>query len=163
MKRTFPLLILCLSLLLAGCGVPNQDVMDSIPTLTLETGSSSTPIPSFSYDWTLSDQWGSGTSVIADTAHPLDAQKDLTTVPLSSGAEVSLTFSKIPDSVTVTFWSADETDYDNSTQLETSFLDDAFHFTAPELTGQVVVLISCSWTSYDDVSGTVSYAFCTAA
>lgn len=163
MKKTFAILMLCLSLLLAGCGVSNQDVMESIPTLTLETGSNSSVLPSFGYDWTVTGRWGSGTSVIADTAHPLEAQEDLTTISLSSGAEVSLTFSKIPDSVTVTCWSADETDYENSTQVETTFLDNSFHFTVPEITGQMVVLISGSWTSYDDVSGTVSYAFRTAA
>ena len=113
--------------------------------------------------WTVTNQWGNSNSIIADTVHPLESQETLTTVSLSSGAEVTLTFSKIPDSVTVTYWSADETDLENSTQVETSFLDNSFHFTVPEITGQIVVLISGSWTSYDNVSGTVSYAFRTVA
>ncbi len=163
MKKTFSILILCLTLLLAGCGVSSQDVMDSIPALTLESGSNSTTLPSFGYEWTVTNQWGNSNSIIADTVHPLESQETLTTVSLSSGAEVTLTFSKIPDSVTVTYWSADETDLENSTQVETSFLDNSFHFTVPEITGQIVVLISGSWTSYDNVSGTVSYAFRTVA
>ena len=120
-------------------------------------------LPTFGYDWTVTGRWGNGTSVIADTAHPLEAQEDLTTVTLSAGEEVSLHFSKLPDSVTVTYWSADETDRENSTQVETTFLDSSFHFIVPEITGQMVILISGTWSSYDDVSGTVNYAFRTAA
>lgn len=163
MKKILCLLLASLTLLLAGCGISDQEVMDSIPTLVIQAKSDIKKLPTFGYDWTVTGRWGNGTSVIADTAHPLEAQENLTTVTLSAGEEVSLHFSKLPDSVTVTYWSADETDRENSTQVETTFLDSSFHFTVPEFTGQMVILISGTWSSYDDVSGTVNYAFRTAA
>lgn len=163
MKKILCLLLASLTLLLAGCGISDQEVMDSIPTLVIQAKSDIKKLPTFGYDWTVTGRWGNGTSMIADTAHPLEAQEDLTTVTLSAGEEVSLHFSKLPDSVTVTYWSADETDRENSTQVETTFLDSSFHFIVPEITGQVVILISGTWSSYDDVSGTVNYAFRTAA
>ena len=64
---------------------------------------------------------------------------------------------------TPTYWSAQEADYENSTHLETSFLNDAFLFTAPEAQGQLVFSITALWTGYSDVSGSVTYAFRTAA
>ena len=116
MKKILCLLLASLTLLLAGCGISDQEVMDSIPTLVIQAKSDIKKLPTFGYDWTVTGRWGNGTSVIADTAHPLEAQEDLTTVTLSAGEEVSLHFSKLPDSVTVTYWSADETDRENSTQ-----------------------------------------------
>ena len=182
MKKILCLLLAALTLLLAGCGVSDQEVKDSIPTLSLEASGmsdqevkdsiptasleasgSAAEIPAYSYSWTVMDRLGNGTSVIADTAHPLEAQEDLTTVALTAGGEVSLHFSKLPDSVTVTYWSAQETDYENSTQISTTFRNDVFFFTAPEAQGQLVVSITALWSSYDDVSGSVTYAFRTAA
>lgn len=163
MKKIFSILLASLTLLLAGCDISNQDLMDSIPTLILQSESGVTAVPSFGYDWTVTNRWGNGQSVIADTAHPLDAKEDLTAVTLSTGAEVSLHFSKLPDSVTVTYWSADETNYENGTQLKTTFLNDTFCFTAPKTSGQLVFSITATWSSYDDVSGTIYYAFRTEA
>lgn len=163
MKKILSLLLASLVLLLAGCGVSDQDVKDSIPTLSLDASGSTTEIPAYSYSWTVTNRWGNSASMAADTAHPLEAQEDLTTVTLTAGGEVSLYFSKLPDSVTVTYWSAQETDYENGTQLSTTFLDDAFHFTAPETQGQQVYSVTALWSSYDDVSGSVTYAFRTAA
>ena len=163
MKKILCLLLAALTLLLAGCGVSDQEVKDSIPTMVLVSGSTPTQIPAYSYSWTVMDRLGNGASVIADTAHPLEVQDDLTTVTLTAGGEVSLHFSKLPDSVTVTYWSAQQTDYENSTQLEASFLNDAFLFTAPEAQGQLVFSITALWTGYSDVSGSVTYAFRTAA
>lgn len=161
MKKIVSLLLVSLVLLLAGCGVSDQDLKESIPTLTLTSGEASFTIPAYSYSWTLTDRWGNGTSMAADTAHPLEAQADLTIAVLSAG-EASLQFSTTPDSVSVAYWSADETDYENSTQLDTQFLDGAFHFTVPELSGQAVFSVTALWSSYDDISGTVTYSFITA-
>ena len=160
MKKILSVLLASLILLLSGCGVSDQDIKESIPTLTLTSGEASFTIPAFSYSWTLTDRWGNGSSMAADTAHPLDAKADLGLVVLSAG-EASLQFSKAPDSVDIIYWSADETDYENSTQLDSEFLDGAFHFTVPELSSQAVFSITALWNSYDDVSGTVTYCFST--
>ncbi len=162
MKKFLSVFLASLVLLLAGCGVSDQDIKESIPTLTLTSEDTPYSIPAYSYSWTVTDRWGNGSSMAADTAHPLDAQEDLTITALTAGAEVALEFSKTPDSVSVVYWSADETDYENSTQLDTQFLDGAFHFTAPETAGQMVFSITGLWNSYDDISGTVTYCFTTA-
>lgn len=162
MKKIFCLLLASLTLLLAGCGVSDKEVVDSIPTVIIVSGNTPSQIPVHNYSWTITNRWGSSSSVIADTAHPLEAQEDLTAVTLTAGGEMSLYFSKLPDSVTVTYWSAQETDYENGTQVSTTFLNDAFHFTAPEAQGQLVYSITALWSSYDDVSGSVTYAFRTA-
>ncbi len=163
MKKMFCLVLAALTLLLAGCGVSDKEVKDSIPSMMILSGDVPAQIPAYSYSWTVTDRLGNSASMAADTAHPLEAQEDLTTVTLTAGGEVSLYFSKLPDSVTVTYWSAQETDYENGTQLSTTFLDDAFHFTAPETQGQQVYSVTALWSSYDDVSGSVTYAFRTAA
>ena len=163
MKKILCLLLAALTLLLAGCGVSDQEVVDSIPTLSLEASGSGVEIPAYSYSWTVTNRWGSSASVIADTAHPLEAQEDLTSVTLTAGETVSLYFSKLPDSVTVTYWGAQETDHENSAQVETAYLNDTFRFTTPEAEGPLVFQITAQWTGYQDVSGTVSYAFTTAA
>ena len=163
MKKILCLILASLTLLLAGCGTSDQEVKESIPTLVIQAKSDIKKIPTFGYSWTVTGQLGNSASLIADTAHPIEAQDDLTTVTLSAGEEVSLRFSRLPDSVTVVYWNAQETNYENSTQLNTTFLDDAFHFTAPEAQGQLVYSITALWSSYDDVSGSVTYAFRTAA
>ena len=160
MKKILSVLLASLVLLLAGCGVSDQDIKESIPTLTLTSSETSFTIPAYSYSWTVTDRWGNGSSMAADTAHPLEAQEDLTVAVLSAG-EASLQFSTTPDSVSVAYWDADESDYENSTQLDTQFLDGAFHFTVPELSGQAVFSITALWNSYDDISGTVTYCFIT--
>lgn len=159
MKRILSIFLASLVLLLAGCGVSDQDVKASIPTLTLISGEDSFPIPAYSYSWTVTDRWGNGSSMAADTAHPLEAQEDLTTVVLTDRTTASLQFSKTPDSVSVVYWNAEETDYENSTQIEVEFMDGAFHFAFPESTDQMVFSITALWSSYDDVSGSVSYVF----
>ena len=70
MKKILCLLLASLTLLLAGCGISDQEVMDSIPTLVIQAKSDIKKLPTFGYDWTVTGQWGNGTSVIADTAHP---------------------------------------------------------------------------------------------
>ena len=169
MKKILSLLMASLVLLLAGCGVSDQDVKDSIPTLSLETSGSTTEIPAYSYSWTVTNRWGNSASMVADTAHPLEAQDDLTSLTLTAGAEAVLTFSKIPDSVSVVFWRADETDYESSTQVEATYRDGSFVFTVPGAddgsTGSeaMVYSVTALWNSYDNVSGTVTYAFTTAS
>ena len=168
MKKILSLLMASLVLLLAGCGVSDQDVKDSIPTLSLETSGSTTEIPAYSYSWTVTNRWGNSASMAADTAHPLEAQDDLTSLTLTAGAEAVLTFSKIPDSVSVVFWRADETDYESSTQVEATYRDGSFVFTVPGAddgsagSEAMVYSVTALWNSYDDVSGTVTYAFTTA-
>ena len=76
MKKILCLLLASLTLLLAGCGISDQEVMDSIPTLVIQAKSDIKKLPTFGYDWTVTGRWGNGTSVIADTAHPLEAQND---------------------------------------------------------------------------------------
>ena len=150
-------------LLLAGCAPSHQEVMDSIPTLMVLAGNAPAQVPTCGYDWTVTNRLGRGASIIADAVHPLDAQADLPTVALSGGETASLYFSLVPDSVTVTYWGAQETDHENSAQVETAYLNDTFRFTTPEAEGPLVFQITAQWTGYQDVSGTVSYAFTTAA
>ena len=163
MKKTLCLLLAALMLLLAGCAPSHQEVMDSIPTLMVLAGNTPAQVPTCGYDWTVTNRLGRGASIIADAVHPLDAQADLPTVALSGGETASLYFSLVPDSVTVTYWGAQETDHENSAQVETAYLNDTFRFTTPEAEGPLVFQITAQWTGYQDVSGTVSYAFTTAA
>ena len=163
MKKTLCLLLAALMLLLAGCAPSHQEVMDSIPTLMVLAGNAPAQVPTCGYDWTVTNRLGRGASIIADAVHPLDAQADLPTVALSGGETASLYFSLVPDSVTVTYWGAQETDHENSAQVETAYLNDTFRFTTPEAEGPLVFQIIAQWTGYQDVSGTVSYAFTTAA
>lgn len=163
MKKTLCLLLAALMLLLAGCAPSHQEVMDSIPTLMVLAGNAPAQVPTCGYDWTVTNRLGRGASIIADAVHPLDAQADLPTVALSGGETASLYFSLVPDSVTVTYWGAQETDHENSAQVETAYLNDTFRFTTPEAEGPLVFQITAQWTGYQDVSGTVSYAFTTAA
>ena len=163
MKKTLYLLLAALMLLFAGCAPSHQEVMDSIPTLMVLAGNAPAQVPTCGYDWTVTNRLGRGASIIADAVHPLDAQADLPTVALSGGETASLYFSLVPDSVTVTYWGAQETDHENSAQVETAYLNDTFRFTTPEAEGPLVLQITAQWTGYQDVSGTVSYAFTTAA
>ena len=163
MKKTLCLLLAALMLLFAGCAPSHQEVMDSIPTLMVLAGNAPAQVPTCGYDWTVTNRLGRGASIIADAVHPLDAQADLPTVALSGGETASLYFSLVPDSVTVTYWGAQETDHENSAQVETAYLNDTFRFTTPEAEGPLVFQITAQWTGYQDVSGTVSYAFTTAA
>ena len=169
MKKTLYLLLAALMLLFAGCAPSHQEVMDSIPTLMVLAGNAPAQVPTCGYDWTVTNRLGRGASIIsdasiiADAVHPLDAQADLPTVALSGGETASLYFSLVPDSVTVTYWGAQETDHENSAQVETAYLNDTFRFTTPEAEGPLVFQITAQWTGYQDVSGTVSYAFTTAA
>ena len=66
MKKILSVLLASLILLLSGCGVSDQDIKESIPTLTLTSGEASFTIPAFSYSWTLTDRWGNGSSMAAD-------------------------------------------------------------------------------------------------
>ena len=163
MKKTLCLLLAALMLLFAGCAPSHQEVMDSIPTLMVLAGNAPAQVPTCGYDWTVTNRLGRGASIIADAVHPLDAQADLPTVALSGGETASLYFSLVPDSVTVTYWGAQETDHENSAQVETAYLNDTFRFTTPEAEGPLVFQITAQWTGYQDVSGTVSYAFTKAA
>lgn len=166
MRRTkYAILLLILSLVLTGCGVfapSEQDLRDSIPTLSLTAGRYRYQIPTGGYDWTLTNRFGGSASAITDTAHPLQAVDDLMTVSLTGGETVTLAFSRTPDTVEVTYWSVGDEVGSQGTSLETSFLDDAFLFTAPKETDDLVFQITAQWTSYEDVGGTVSYPFTTA-
>lgn len=157
------LLLLALALLLAGCGVSDQDLLDSIPTMTIDAGRYRYQIAAGGYDWTTTDRFGGSTSAITDAAHPLQVIDDLMEVDLTGGEQAALRFSRTPDAVEVTYWSAGDSVGSDGTTLETAFLDDAFLFTAPEAEGQLVFQVTARWTSYEDVSGTVSYPFVTPA
>ena len=85
MKKTFSILILCLTLLLAGCGVSSQDVMDSIPALTLESGSNSTTLPSFGYEWTVTNQWATATALLLTQSILWSPRKPLPPFPSVPG------------------------------------------------------------------------------
>lgn len=165
MRRTkYAILLLILSLVLTGCGVftpSEQELQDSLPTLSLTAGRYRYQIPTGGYSWSVYNSFG-GTSSIADAAHPLQAVDDLTTVSLTGGETVTLVFSLVPDAVEVTYWSVGDEVGSQGTSLETSFLDDSFLFTAPEETTDLVFQITAQWTSYEDVGGTVSYPFTTA-
>lgn len=156
------LLLLALALLLAGCGVSDQDLLDSIPTMTIDAGRYRYQIAAGGYDWTMKGRFGSA-SAGTDAAHPLQAIDDLMEVDLTGGEQAALRFSRTPDAVEVTYWSAEDSMGSDGTTLETAFLDDAFLFTAPEAEGQLVFQVTARWTSYEDVSGTVSYPFVTPA
>ena len=166
-KRLFTRLVLLLGLaaLLSGCGaskMTEEDLLASIPTLTLWIGDQSTSIPTYGYSWTyvVGDE---GQSVIADTAHPLQVVEDLTRVSAPAGSTVEMDFSLLPDSVTITYWTADQAgsappDAEGET-LESFFSNGQFLFTAPERDQDLVVMVRGKWTGYQDVSGSVSYAF----
>lgn len=74
-KRFFAALVLLFGLIavLSGCSAhkaAEEDLIASIPTLTLRIGDRSTSIPIYGYSWTL-EVGARGQSAVADTAHPL--------------------------------------------------------------------------------------------
>lgn len=56
MKKFLSVLLASLVLLLAGCGVSDQDIKESIPTLTLTSEDTPYSIPAYSYSWTVTDR-----------------------------------------------------------------------------------------------------------
>ena len=156
-------LLLGLTAVLSGCSARRAAeavLIASIPTLTLRIGDRSTAIPIYGYSWTL--QVGAmGQSSHVDTAHPLQVVGDLTKVSTSAGSTVGMDFSRLPDSVSITCWDVDQAG-DPSAEgrdLESSFSNGLFYFTPPESGQDLVLWVQGSWTSYDDVSGSVSYGF----
>lgn len=162
-KRFFAALALLLGLtaVLSGCSArraAEEYLMASIPTLTLRIGDRPTSIPIYGYSWTL--QVGArGQSAGADTAHPLQVVEDLTKVSASAGSTVGMDFSRLADSVTITCWGVDQAGDPGAEgrDLESSFSNGLFYFTPPESGQDLVLWVQGSWTSYDDVSGSVSY------
>lgn len=150
-------LLLGLLLALSGCGQA-KTLQETIPTLTLQVGDQSVDIPSFGYSW---DFKAAGQSAVADTAHPLQVVDDLTKVSMSSGSAIAMDFSRLPDSVTITCWSADQAGNPGADgqNLESDFSNGQFHFTPPESDQDLVLQVRGSWTSYSDVSGSVGYVF----
>ena len=162
-KRLFTALALLLGLAaaLSGCGASQtqEEFEAPIPTLTLRIGDQSTAVPTFGYSWTREVR-GVGESVVADTAHPLQVLEDLTRAAASAGDTIGLDFSLLPDSVTVTCWTADQADgpIEEGERLESTFSNGQFLFTAPESSQDLVLLIEGQWTGYEEVSGHVGYA-----
>ncbi len=164
-RRFFAALVLLFGLTaaLSGCSAPKpaeEDLMASIPTLTLWIGERSASIPTYGYSWTREVGAG-GQSVGVDTAHPLQVVEDLTGVSVPTGSTIGLGFSLLPDSVAITCWGVDQAGDPGAEgqDLESSFSNGLFYFTPPESGQELVLWVQGNWTSYDDVSGSVSYAF----
>lgn len=79
----------------------------------------------------------------------------------SAGSIVGMDFSRLADSVTITCWGADQAGDPGAEgrDLESSFSNGLFYFTPPESDQDLILMVRGKWTSYDDVSGSVSYAF----
>lgn len=159
MKKIASILALCLLLALTACGkMSNEELMATVPTLTANSGSQQVMASANGGSWTCKGQ-----SFVADGLHPLQALDTLSTesnLSASAGAAVNLSFSVLPDSVTVTYWSADAPVGDTIPEgqtVETSFNNNLFSFTLPEQ--NVVVQIEAQWTSYSDMSGSFGYGF----
>lgn len=150
-------LLLCIALALPGCG--GTQLQETIPTMNLVSGSRKAAIPKFGYSWNYKGQ-----GEVADPIHPLDAAASpdlLPTVGAAAGTVLDMEFSLLPDNVSVTYWpvSENEPDYEGGQPLTATLTAGHYGIQTPESPGDVVVLVSTQWSSYQDVSGSVSYAF----
>ena len=163
MKR-IAALILTLSFLLSlsACGhLSNKDLQATAPAMTVSDGGQQTvPASGSGGNWTYKGQ-----SFVADGLHPLQALDTLSensALSAYAGTNVFLSFSVLPDSVTVTYWPADESVGDSIPEgrtREVTFNNDLFSFAVPEGTGNIVLLAQAEWSSYSDRSGSMSYGF----
>lgn len=163
MKKIAALILtLCFLLSLSACGhLSNKELQATLPTLTVSDGSQqTTQASSGGGNWTYKGQ-----SFVADALHPLQALDTLSensALSAYAGTEVFLSFSVLPDSVTVTCWPADESVGDSIPEgqtTEVTFNNNLFSFVVPEGSGDLVLLAQAEWNSYSDKSGTMGYSF----
>ena len=163
MKKVIALILtFCFLLSLSACGhLSSEELQATIPTMTVSAGSQQTATASSSGgDWTYKGQ-----SLAVDALHPLQALDTLSensALSAYAGTEVHMSFSVLPDSVTVTYWPADESVGDSIPEgrtTEVTFNNDLFSFAVPEGTGNIVLLAQAEWSSYSDRSGSMSYGF----
>ena len=156
------ILTFCFLLSLSACGhLSSEELQATVPTMTVSAGSQQTAqASSFGGNWTYKGQ-----SFVADALHPLQALDMLSensALSAYAGMEVSMNFSVLPDSVTVTYWSADASVGDSIPEgqtTEVSFNNNLFSFDIPTGNGDIVLLAQAEWNSYSDQSGSMSYGF----
>lgn len=156
------ILTLCFLLSLSACGHLNsEELQATVPTMTVSDGSQqAVQASSFGGNWTYKGQ-----SFVADALHPLQALDTLSensALSAYAGTEVHMSFSVLPDSVTVTYWPADASVGDSIPEgqtTEVTFNNDLFSFVVPEGGGDLVLLAQAEWNSYSDRSGSMSYGF----
>jgi len=161
-KITTFILALCFLLSLSACGhLSSEELQATVPTMTVSAGGQQTVrASSGGGNWTYSGQ-----SFVADTLHPLqalDVLSENSALSAYAGTEVHMSFSVLPDSVAVTYWSADEASGDSIPEgqtAEVSFNNNLFTFAVPDGSGDLVLSAQAEWNSYSDRSGTMSYGF----
>lgn len=161
-KVTVFILVLCCMLSLSACGhLNNDELRATIPTMAVVAAGSQQAASSISGgDWTYKGQ-----SLAVDALHPLQSLDTLSAdsaLSASAGSEIFLNFSVLPDSVTVMYWSADESANDSIPEgqtAEVSFNNNLFSFTVPAGSGDLVLQAQAAWNSYSDRSGSMGYGF----
>lgn len=174
MKRLLSLLLcLALALSLAACG--GSDAPTEPPALTVTNAAGETiTAERYGYDWDYRDhRFATGmTSVIADSAHPLDevmrdAQPVLAmpvAISLSEAYAVTLDFGALsPQSVSLRHWGEEcWGDYDAASTLITAERQDDGTYTATLIPALGVFAVDAAWDA-EDYRGRATYCFRTAA
>mgnify|MGYP001047785663 FL=1 len=157
MKKKMTACALLLLLLLTACG-QKPSLQETIPTLSLTAGGGRTaPVNAYDYSWQSGRE-----AVVVDTAHPLQTIETLPGVTVPAGASIGMRFSRLPDRVIVACWPESMAETSSPWQeqeLESTFVNNLFTFTPPESEENLIFLVHGYWDSYEDVSGSVGYAF----
>lgn len=160
MKKKLSVCALLLLLLLTACG-QSPTLQETIPTLSLTAGGGrAAPVSAYGYSWQSRRE-----AVAVDVAHPLQVIETLPGVSIPAGTSIGLSFSRLPDRVTVTCWPESAAQTPSPAQgwpgqeVESTFVNNLFTFTPPESQENLVFQVYGYWDSYEDISGTVGYAF----
>lgn len=152
-------------------GDASSTLWDTPPALTITWGDSSAAALSCGYSLTFTDENGEMTSVIADSAHPLQC-RDLMT-PLSvpgTGITAQLQFELAPDVVEARCWTADHWDGQDEGSIpvdiaaaETETADGSWSvsYAVNLLPGEYIYEICARWGEESPCQGTAYYCFCT--
>lgn len=165
MKKITLILTFCLVLSLSACGrATSEEFEKSQPIMTVISGSQQVKSCFSDGEWTYK-----GVSSQSCGPHPMQNVEMLSenaAIPASSGTEISLDFSVLPDSVTVTYWPAGESvaegeEIPDGQSAEVSFANDLFSFTVPDAGQDIVFVVDAKWTGYQNMSGSLTYSFIT--
>lgn len=166
MKKFALFLTFCLVLSLSACGRATAEELEkSRPAMTVISSGQQVKSCFSGGDWTYQ-----GVTEQSCGPHPMqnvDMLSENAAVPASSGDEISMDFSVMPDSVTVCYWPADEAvaegeDIPDGQSVNISFANDLFSFTVPDSSQNIVFVVDAQWTGYRNMSGSLTYSFITA-
>lgn len=165
MKKSinFLYLILVLSFILVGCS-DNYDetkILKEPPNLTIMYEENSINALRGGYSWTIHNNDGTSSNMIADSAHPLECRDIMPFIIRNTNNFVTLKFDVEPDSISVRSWSDKywndvENGEKNFIKIKTennntiNLIDDK---------SSVIYEILATWNSSDTYKGSSYYSF----